>query len=166
MATKAELYERAGELGIQGRDGMTKSKLAEAIKKAEEIGNPVENPSPEELAEARGKDPEELVEQAATADKVQERKAAEKALEEKAAKAAEEKRKQSLKRPLSKRYVVTKGCLMSRNGMLSDLPVGSIVSNKTHNLNQIRRSGGEFEEVKSVKLVQDQFRRPRTVVEK
>ena len=162
MATKAELYERAGELGIASRNGMNKSQLASAIAEAESRGNLIDAPTGEHKVSAAGKESEELIADMASDDK-KVAKAAECEIEKRSEKAKSEQLADSRKRKLPQQYVVTKRCLISSNGSLTDLAEGSIISAVTHSLNQIKQAGGEFEPCKGSKLVSDQFGRLHTV---
>ena len=162
MATKAELYERAGELGIASRDKMTKTQLADAIMEAEAKGNPMEEPTPEQTVDARGKDVDALLEDAVSEDK-KAAKAAEREIEARAEAEKAKAKAESLKRRIPQQYVITTRCLISSNGSLTELAEGSIVSAVTHNLAQIRKAGGEFEACNGTKLVRDQFGRLQTI---
>lgn len=163
MATKKELYDRAGELGINSRDGMTKAQLADAIMEAEAKGNPLEEPTPEDKVEAGMKSNDELLDTATAEEDKRKAKAAERELKARSEVKKEEARKNSLKRKLPQKYEVVTGCLISRNGCLTDLEVGSIVSAETHNLNELRKAGAELVECKGTKLVRDQFGRSSLV---
>lgn len=162
MANKSELYDRAGELGIANRDGLTKAQLADAILEAEAKGNPIEEPMPEQTSAARGKDVESLAEDTAD-DDARVVNAAERELEERSKKAAVEKAAESRKRKLPQQYLITKGCNIFSNGCITRLAEGSIVSALTHNLKTIKETGGEMKECKGTKLVHDQFGRLQTV---
>lgn len=163
MATKSELYERAGKLGVANRDSLSKSDLAKAIKEKESKGNPLHVPTPSQTTEARGKSNEELAKDAAIETSEQKVKAAEDELEARAAKVAAEKKPEVIRRKIPDQFVMTKSCLVASNGILTKLAKGSIVSARTHNLNDIKRNGGEMEICKGTKLVQDQFGRLKTV---
>lgn len=163
MATKSELYERAGKLGVANRDSLSKSDLEKAIKAKEAKGNPLDTPTPKQTTEARGKSSEELAKAAALEKSKQKAKAAEKELEARAAKIAADKKAASNRRKPPELFVITKSCLIASSGSLTKLAEGSIVSARTHNLNSIKKNGGEMEVCKGTKLIQDQFGRLKTV---
>lgn len=162
MANKSELYDRAGELGIANRDGLTKAQLADAILEKEAKGNPIEEPMPEQTGAAKTKDVEQLAEDTISEDK-RVVNAAERELEDRNAKAAVDKAAESRKRKLPQQYLITKGCNIFSNGCITRLAEGSIVSAMTHNLKTIKDTGGEMKECKGTKLMHDQFGRLITV---
>jgi hypothetical protein len=57
------------------------------------------------------------------------------------------------------RYRVTKGGRFVVPGMITELPVGSLLTETTHNLAEVRRQGIEFESATAVELGADQLGR-------
>jgi hypothetical protein len=167
MATKKELYDRAGELGITARDKMNKAALAEAVAAGEAKGNPVDEPTQTQKHAAQTKSAEELAADAASDDR-REVVAAERELARRsgAAKNARAKRgaKGGVERVVPQSYVVTKGCLLSSNGMLTELAKGSVVSALTHDIEMLKDNGAEMKAVERSELTVDQFGSAKTKV--
>lgn len=57
------------------------------------------------------------------------------------------------------RYRVTKGGRYCITGYVGELPTGSLITDKTHNLREVRRQGIEFEPASHVELSTDQLGR-------
>lgn len=167
MATKKELYDRAGELGIAARDKMNKASLETAIAEVEARGDLVNEPTQGQKHAAQTKSVEELAADAASDDK-REVVAAERelAVRSGAAKNARAKRgaKGGVERVVPQSYLVTKGCLVNNGGILAECAKGSVVSAATHNLNMLKKNGAEMEPVKGSELAVDQFGKVSTKV--
>lgn len=79
-------------------------------------------------------------------------------LKQRQAKAAEAAAASKLKSQIA-RYRVTKGGRFCVTGYVGELPTGSLITEKTHNLREVRRQGIEFEPATGVELSTDQLGR-------
>jgi hypothetical protein len=79
-------------------------------------------------------------------------------LQQRQARAAEAAAVSRLKTQIA-RYRVTKGGRYCITGYVGELPTGSLITDKTHNLREVRRQGIEFEPASHVELSTDQLGR-------
>jgi hypothetical protein len=168
MASQKELYDRAGELGIANRDTLTKKELQAAVDAAEAKVPILEVATLDHKQKATKAKKEDLIrdvegEDQQTANAAIEELSKRDAAEKEAERAMQEEK--HVKRETPQLYVVTKACVVARDGFLSDLPLGAIVSALTHNLDILKTAGAELAPCKGSKLVYDQFMRAVTVAE-
>lgn len=71
-----------------------------------------------------------------------------------------EREKEALKTPVAKQYVVKVSSRFCFGGAIHRLAAGSLISELTHDLDEVRRQGIQIEEVKSVSLSTDHMGRP------
>ena len=152
--SKDDLYDLAVELKIPGLSGMKKKDLLKAVAKAQEVAPesapeqlkateppPAPAVTPEQLQRIEATDDTTLAEALKKTDLPETYRQA--FLQEQAKRdAAKELAAKSSEGP--QKYEVTKGCKTFSTGYISELAKGSIVSETTHDLEQLKVWGAEL----------------------
>lgn len=178
--SKDDLYQLATDLAVQGRSGMTRKELLEAVSSAQAAAEAEASKAAGEAAdEAAGGRPEQeqltveegrkimhasedqlaAVVQAPNLEEYK-RKAIENELRRRAAKRKADEEALQAQTPIERWRVSKGGRYVGKDGFITTLPVGSLVTPLTHDLAHVRQQKIELERCESVTVQLDQLGRP------
>ncbi len=180
--TKDELYQLATDLGVTGRSNMTRQQLLEAVTAAQaaqeaeaaraegepEIGS--KEQEEEQLTVEEGRkimhaSAEQLTAVAqAPSLEPHKRKAIENELARRAAKRKADEEALQAQTPIERWKVTKGGRYVGKDGFITTLPIGSVVTELTHDLAHVRQQKIELERCELVTVSLDQLGRAITQV--
>ncbi len=186
--TKDELYELATKLEIKGRSQLSRQDLLEAVKGAQAERDALEAAAKQQNQAAEGAPPsadpdapeqelsvEEL--RKITAGKTDQlelileddlepylRVAIEAELNARRSKARAEQEAQEAQSALVRWRVVRGGRYVTKDAYVTTLPVGSVITELTHDLEHVKRQGIELARIETLSTERDQLGNPITVM--